>query len=142
MTTIEEKREHGLATISGMMGADFGERLNKAATSGKFGSQITRMAIDYSFADCWGRDGMTKKEKSLVVISLLIALKQPAELRNHVKIGAANGITIAEFEAILIQASSYVGFPCIASATTAVVEALREIGMDPDVETAEERGLL
>lgn len=142
MTTIEKKREHGLDVISGMMGPAFGEKLHQGATSGKFGSQITRMAIDYSFADCWGREGMSKKEKSLVVISLLIALKQPAELRNHVKIGVANGITVPEFEALLIQASSYVGFPCIASATTAVIEALREIGMDPDVETAEERGLL
>lgn len=142
MTKLGEKSERGLAVIGEMMGPAYADKLRAAATSGKFGSPITQMAIDYSFADSWGRDGLTRKEKSLVIIATLIALKQPSELRNHVKIGAANGLTVAEFEAILIQASSYVGFPCIAGATTAVIEALREIGMDPDVETAEEKGLL
>jgi 4-carboxymuconolactone decarboxylase len=36
----------------------------------------------------------------------------------------------------------YVGFPAVASATTAVVEVLRELGLDTETKTAEERGLL
>jgi 4-carboxymuconolactone decarboxylase len=139
---LSQKGEHGIKVISEMMGEDYGAKLREAATSGKFGSDITRMAIDYSFADSWGREGLSRKEKSILIIGILLALKQPSELKNHVKIGAANGITVPEFESLLVQACSYVGFPCIASATTAVIEALREIGMDPDVKTAEERGLL
>lgn len=139
---LSKKSEHGLSVIGDMMGEDYGAKLRAAAMSGKFASAITNMAIEYSFADSWGREGLSRKEKSLLIIGILIALKQPSELKNHVKIGAANGLTIPEFESLLIQASSYVGFPCIASATTAVIEALREIGMDPDVKTAEERGLL
>lgn len=142
MTKLDEKGERGLAVISSMMGAEYGEKLKASATSGKFGCDITRMALDYSFADSWGREGLARREKSLAVISALIALKQPAELRNHVKIGVANGLTIADFESLLVQLSSYVGFPCIATAQTAVIEALREAGLDPDVKTSEERGLL
>ena len=142
MSAFDDKGERGIAVIASMMGPQFGENLRAHASSGKFGSGIARMAIDYSFADSWGRDGLARREKSLVVLGILIAQKQTAELKNHVKIGAANGLTTADFESLLIQASSYVGFPCIASATTAVIEALREIGLDPDVKTAEERGLL
>lgn len=142
MSKLDEKSERGLAVIGGMMGPEFAEKMREGATSGKFGSDITRMALDFSFADSWGREGLPLREKSLVIIAALIALKQPAELRNHVKIGVANGLTISDLESLLVQLTSYVGFPCIASAQTAVIEALRQIGQDPDVKTSEERGLL
>lgn len=142
MSELEPKSERGLAVISRMMGETFGAAMRQHATSGNFGADIARMALDYSFADSWGRDGLPNREKSIAVISALIAMRQPAELRNHVKIGVANGLTVADFESLLIQLSSYVGFPCIATATTAVIEALREVGLDPNVKTAEERGLL
>lgn len=140
--SLDEKSERGLAVIGGMMGPKFSDGLRAAATSGKFGSAISQMAVNYAFADAWGRDGLEKKQRSLVVIGILIAQRQTAELKNHVKIGVANGLTVRELEEVLIQSVPYVGFPCIASATTAVIEALREIGLDPDVQTAEERGLL
>jgi 4-carboxymuconolactone decarboxylase len=139
---LSEKSEHGLAVIAAMRGQQFSDTLRSAATSGKFGSPITRMALEFSFADSWGRDGLAKRDRSLVIIGALIALRQTLELKNHIKIGVANGLTLREIEEVLVQATSYVGFPCIATAMTAVIEALREIGMDPNVETSEERGLL
>jgi 4-carboxymuconolactone decarboxylase len=142
MSKLGEKSERGAAVLGEMMGPAFAEKMRENATSGQFGADISRMALDYSFADSWGREGLPKREKSLVVIAALIAMKQPAELRNHVKIGVANGLTVADFESLLVQLASYVGFPCIASAQTAVIEALREAGHDPNVKTSEERGLL
>jgi 4-carboxymuconolactone decarboxylase len=142
MSKLDEKTERGAAVIGEMMGPKFAEKMIENATSGQFCSDLSRMALDYSFADSWGREGLPRREKSLVIIAALIAMKQPAELRNHVKIGVANGLTVADFESLLLQLSSYVGFPCIASAQTAVIQALREAGQDPDVKTSEERGLL
>ncbi|MEJ0045193.1 MAG: carboxymuconolactone decarboxylase family protein [Rhodospirillales bacterium] len=139
---LGEKSEHGLAVIAEMRGQNFSDTLRASATSGKFGSAITRMALDFSFADSWGRDGLARRDRSLVIIGALIAMRQPLELKNHIKIGVANGLTLREIEEVLVQATSYVGFPCIATAMTAVIEALREIGMDPNVQTSEERGLL
>ncbi len=139
---LDDKSEFGLSVIGDMMGPQFEAGLRASATSGKFGSAISQMAVNFAFADAWGRPGLERKQKSLIIISILIAQRQTAELKNHVKIGVANGLTVKDLEETLIQATPYVGFPCIASATTAVIEALREIGMDPDVKTAEERGLL
>ena len=142
MSELDAKSERGLAVISEMMGETFGARMREHATSGRFGADIARMALDFSFADSWGREGLARRDKSLVILGALIALRQPAELKNHVKIGVANGLTVSELEAVLVQACSYVGFPSIATATSAVIEALREIDLDPNVQTSEERGLL
>lgn len=139
---LDEKGERGLDVIGGMMGPQFREALKGAATSGKFAADVARLAIDYAFADVWGREGLEKKQKSLVTLGVLIAQRQTAELKNHVRIGVANGLTVKDFEEVLIQALPYVGFPCISSATTAVIETLRELGLDPDARTAEERGLV
>lgn len=143
MAELDEKQESGVAFITGMMGERFGTAFRDAATADKFGADITRMAASWAFHDAWQHEGIARKEKSIAIISALIAMRQSLELKNHIKIGIANGLTAAELEGLLIQLAPYVGFPCIASAQTAVIEALREAGMViGDVKTSEERGLL
>lgn len=129
--------------ITGIMGEAFGNAFRDAATADRFGSQITRMAASFAFHDAWQHEGLSRKEKSIAIIAALIAQRQPAELKNHVKIGLANGLSTSEIEGILIQLTPYLGFPCIAGATTAVTEAMREAGVAPEgLKTSEERGLL
>jgi 4-carboxymuconolactone decarboxylase len=142
MIELDDKMQRGAEVIGSMMGAEFAQKLSESATSGKFGSDISRMALSFAFADAWGREGLDRKSKSLAICSALIALRQEKELKNHVKIGAANGLSVNDFESLLIQLTPYVGFPCIATAQTAVIEGLREIGKDPGTRTSEERGLL
>ena len=143
MAKLDDKQQIGIDFISGIMGKAFGAAFRESASSDRFGSEITRMAAGSAFHDAWQHAGITRKEKSITIISALIATRQPLELKNHVKIGLANGLTVAELEGILIQLTPYVGFPCIATATTAVIEAMREAGVSPDgLHTSEERGLL
>lgn len=143
MAKLDEKQESGVAFITGVMGQQFGEAFRDAATAERFGSDIPRMAAGWAFHDAWQHEGITRKEKSIAIISALVAMRQALELKNHVKIGIANGLTAAELEGLLVQLTPYVGFPCIASATTAVIEAMREAGVSPEgIQTSEERGLL
>jgi 4-carboxymuconolactone decarboxylase len=142
MPKLDEKQERGLAFIGNIMGESFDRQMRESAESTRFGSGITRMALGFAFEEAWGHDGLDRRSKSIAIVSTLIAMHQLKELKNHVKIGIANGVTVREFEGLLVQLVPYVGFPRIASATTAVIEALREAGKDPNVQTSEERGLL
>ncbi|AJR23308.1 MULTISPECIES: carboxymuconolactone decarboxylase family protein [Sphingobium] len=142
MAELDEKQKSGVDFISGIMGEGFGNAFREACTADRFGSPIPRMAASWAFHDAWQHQGLAPREKSMAVISALIAMRQSLELKNHVKIGIANGLTAQELEGLLVQLTPYVGFPCIASATTAVIEAMREAGVSPDVQTAEEKGLL
>ena len=143
MAHLDEKPESGVAFITSVMGDDFGAAFREAATADRFGSAIPRMAASWAFHDAWQHEGIDRKTKSVAIISALIAMRQSLELKNHVKIGIANGLTAAELEGLLIQLTPYVGFPCIASAQTAVIEAMREAGISPEgLQTSEERGLL
>lgn len=143
MAKLDEKQESGVAFITGVMGETFGQAFRNSAEADGFSSDITRMAASWAFHDAWRHEGITRKEKSIAIISALIAMRQSLELKNHVKIGIANGLTTRELEGLLVQLTPYVGFPCIASAQTAVIEAMRESNVSPDgLQTSEERGLL
>lgn len=134
--------ERGLDVFGEMMGDTARQAMADGIGSRSFGGDIGELACQFAFASVWGRDGLERKYRSLVVLSVLIAQRQPSELKNHVRIALNNGLTPREIEEALIQTVPYVGFPAVASAMTAIIEVLRERGLDTETRTSEERGLL
>jgi 4-carboxymuconolactone decarboxylase len=139
---MNDHSERGLKVFGEIMGADAAKALRAAAESSGFASGIARLAVDYCFADVWARDGLDRKQRSLVTIGILIATRQTHELKNHVRIAVRNGLTVRELEEVLFQCLPYVGFPAVATATTQMLETLRELGLETESKTSEEQGLL
>jgi 4-carboxymuconolactone decarboxylase len=132
----------GIAFFRETMGEERAAALTDHIASGDFGAPIGQLALDYAFGSIWSRDGLARRDRSLLVIGMLIAQRQSSELKNHIRIGIANGLVPAEIEEALIQAVPYCGFPAVASATTAAIEVLRELGLETSSRTSQERGLL
>ncbi len=140
---MSDRIERGLRIFSELLGPQAETAMRGAiAHPEEFGAPIAAIAAGTAFADIWGRDGLERKQRSLVTLGILIANRQTAELKNHVRIAVRNGLTPRELEEVLIQSIPYVGFPAVASATTAMLETLRELGVDTKTKTSEERGLL
>lgn len=139
---MNERFEKATQLTDQMMGPDFTAAMRTAAGSGGFGSDMARLSMEQAFGDIWMRDGLERKIRSVVVIAVLIAQGQAAELKNHVRFGLNNGLTVGELEELLIQTQPYVGWPAVATATTAVLEVLKERGLASGSRTSEERGLL
>jgi 4-carboxymuconolactone decarboxylase len=140
---MSDRIERGLQIFSELLGPQAGSAMRSAIEHPEeFGSAIASIAAGTAFADIWSRDGLERKQRSLVTLGILIANRQAAELKNHVRIAVRNGLTARELEEVLVQSIPYVGFPAVASATTAMLETLREMGIDSKTRTSEERGLL
>jgi 4-carboxymuconolactone decarboxylase len=139
---MSERFEKGKRLTNEMMGADFTAAIERAALSGEFGADMARLSVEQAFGDIWQRPGLDRKIRSVVVISTLIATKQISELKNHIRFGLNNGLTVKEIEEILIQCQPYLGWPAVGTATGAVIEVLRERGLAGAVRTSEEDGLL
>lgn len=139
---MTDYRAQGLETFSRMMGEDVARRMATNADEGCFLSGTSALALDFAFGGVWSRPGLEMKHRSLIVIAILIATRQYAELKNHIRIGVRNGLTAHEIEETLIQCVPYLGFPAVASAQRPVIEVLREVGLDPVTGTPEERGML
>lgn len=80
--------------------------------------------------DCWGsvwaRDGLEKKHRSLVTISMLIALRATTELKTHVLGALRNGCTIREIQEVLLHSAAYCGFPAAIEAFRAAKDVVEE----------------
>lgn len=138
----DELTQTGLKVLGELLGDGAREALKTGLDQKGFGGDLGELACQFAFGSVWAREGLERKQRSLVVIGVLIAQRQTSELKNHIRIGLNNGLTPREIEEALIQTLPYVGFPAVASATTAIIEVLRERGIDTATPTSEERGLL
>jgi 4-carboxymuconolactone decarboxylase len=85
--------------------------------------------VDSVFASIWTREGLERKQRSLVTIGILIALRQTVELKNHIEVGIRNGLSVQEIEEAILQAAAYAGFPAAWSAHQAAAEVLNQLGL-------------
>ncbi|AIT80023.1 carboxymuconolactone decarboxylase family protein [Novosphingobium pentaromativorans] len=100
-----------------------------SAASPGFAREMKDLAIETIFSKLWARPGLSARDRSLVTISILIALRAADELKVHTAIGLKNGLTIAELEEIIYHSSGYAGFPAAATAMASMTEALRTEGL-------------
>jgi 4-carboxymuconolactone decarboxylase len=135
-------REAGINVVREMMGDQSAAKLSASADSNTFGAPIAAYAVDQVFADIWTRPGLDKRSRSLVSMSVMIAMRQPHEFAIHMGAALKNGLTLKEIEEVLIQALPYVGYPAIATALAAAAEVIKERGLDVDENYAGHRGLL
>jgi 4-carboxymuconolactone decarboxylase len=118
-----------------LRGANRAERMRSTIDSGEVGSTMTALAMEFVFGRVWARGGLDRKQRSLVTIGILIALRQTDELKNHVHLGLRNGLSTHEIEEAIIQAAAYAGFPAAHAASNVLIEVLESLETDSTNET-------
>ncbi|MGB3356560.1 MAG: carboxymuconolactone decarboxylase family protein [Mycobacterium sp.] len=91
---------------------------------GRFGDELLELGVDNVFGALWGREGLGRRDRSLVTLGILIALRATDELKSHVRIARTNGLTEDEIAEVIYHSSGYAGFPAANSACTAAREVL------------------
>jgi 4-carboxymuconolactone decarboxylase len=126
---MSDTRERGTVVFGNLLGDEKETALREDmnAASRGFGALTGDFAADFAFGTIWARAGLERKQRSLVVLGMLIALRQVEELKIHVGVALANGLTVREIEEVLYQSIPYVGFPAANSAKVAMIEALQAV---------------
>jgi 4-carboxymuconolactone decarboxylase len=63
------------------------------------------------FGDVWERPGLSKRDRSLVTVSALVAMNRPDQLRSHLQRARDNGLTEAELIEAITHLAFYSGWP-------------------------------
>ena len=126
---MNELTERGLQLFSEIRSPERAASMRQLIEDNTFGSALANVAVDSVFASIWTREGLERKQRSLVTIGILIALRQTAELKNHIEIGIHNGLSTQEIEEAILQAAAYTGFPAAWSAHQAAEEVLNQLGL-------------
>lgn len=81
------------------------------------------------YSDIWERPELAKRDRSLVTIAALICLRQTEQLRLHLELGLANGLTVEEISELITHLAIYAGFPAANSAAVAALPLFEELGL-------------
>lgn len=104
-----------------------------------FGRTAFRRSIALTYGDTWTRPALSKKERSLLTIGLMIGLRSPTELGHQVKMAIRNGLTPRQIEEILLHAQPYAGILVTAAAAQVARQSLSELGIKLTDRTAEDK---
>jgi 4-carboxymuconolactone decarboxylase len=78
---------------------------------GDVAPKLAQLTDDVLFGDVWARPGLSRRDRSLVTVSALIAMNRPEQLRSHLKLGLDNGLSKDELAEALTQLAFYAGWP-------------------------------
>lgn len=121
--------DRGLEKRKAILGEHYvTEAFNRASD---FDRPFQEFITESAWGGVWTRGPLDDKTKSIITLSILIALRAEGEIALHTKGAINNGVTVDEIVALLTHASVYAGVPSAVSAIKIVKKVLQEIGELP-----------
>lgn len=105
----DELYDKGMAIRREVLGDEYVDRAT--ANVDDFNRDFQRLVTEFCWGGVWGREGLSRKQRSLNNLCMLTALNRPHELETHLRGALRNGCTIEEIRETLMQAAVYAGIP-------------------------------
>jgi 4-carboxymuconolactone decarboxylase len=122
----ERKRyEEGLKTRRAVLGDAHVDRSLKNRS--KFNEPFQDLITRYAWGEIWSRTGLPRKTRSLLTLSMLVALNRNEEFRLHLKAALSIGVSRDEIQELLLQSAVYCGVPAANSAFHAAEEVFAQL---------------
>jgi 4-carboxymuconolactone decarboxylase len=123
--TERERYEAGLQVRRAVLGDKHVDAaLQKSnAFSADFQDLITR----YAWGEIWSRPGLSRQTRSLLTLSMLVALNRGDEFRMHLRAALRNGVSREEIKETLLQTAIYCGVPAANTAFHLAGEVFSEL---------------
>lgn len=92
-----------------------------------FNKDFQELLTEFCWGAGWGREGLSRRDRSLLNLGMLSALNRPDEFALHVRAAIGNGVTRDELKDALIQVGIYCGVPAGVEAFRIATRVLREL---------------
>ena len=112
----------GLATRRAVLGNAYVDGALAKATP--FTEPLQELVTRHAWGNTWQRQNIDLRTRSIVTVSMLVALGRMHELKIHVRGALNNGVTKEELQEIFLHASVYCGFPAAVDAFRAAAEVI------------------
>jgi 4-carboxymuconolactone decarboxylase len=118
----DPETQAGLATRRQVLGNEYVDGALSRTTP--FTDPMQELVTKHAWGNTWQRPGLDLKTRSIVTVSMLVALNRPHELKAHVRGALNNGVTREELQEIFLHASVYCGFPAAIDALRTAAEVI------------------
>jgi 4-carboxymuconolactone decarboxylase len=95
---------------------------------GDIAPKLAELTDSVLFGDVWARPQLSRRDRSLVTVSALIAMNRPDQLRSHIALARENGVTREELVEAITHLAFYAGWP---NAVGAAMVAREVLGASP-----------
>ncbi|MGW0248409.1 carboxymuconolactone decarboxylase family protein [Nocardia goodfellowii] len=85
---------------------------------GDFAPALAHYTDKVLFDEVWERDGLSKRDRSLITVAALTAMGKTDQLTFHLDYARRNGLTETELKEAITQLAFYTGWPNGMSAMT------------------------
>ena len=117
--------ETGLRIRAEVLGKEYVENSMKNADD--FNRPFQEFVSEYCWGAGWGREGLSKKERSMLNLAMIAILNRPHELKLHINGALTNGVTKDEIREIFMQVAIYAGVPVAVDSFRIAREAFAEV---------------
>ncbi|MEC9437989.1 MAG: carboxymuconolactone decarboxylase family protein [Chloroflexota bacterium] len=124
---MNDRFESGLKTRKEVLGSDYVENSIRNATD--FDRPFQEFITSSAWDGVWNRGPLDRKTKSLITLSVLVALRAEDEIALHLRGAINNGLTPDEIMAMLIHASVYAGVPSSLTGVRIAKKVFSELGV-------------
>ncbi|HWT92672.1 MAG TPA: carboxymuconolactone decarboxylase family protein [Solirubrobacteraceae bacterium] len=121
----DELFEKGLQIRKDVVGAEYVER--SLAQADDFSRDFQRLVTEYCWGAGWGREALTRRDRSLLNLAMIGILGRNAEFKLHLRGALRNGCTKDEIQDTLIQMAIYAGIPAGVEAFRLAKEVFAEV---------------
>ena len=104
--------DKGLEIRTAVMGKAYVDKA-LAANADDFGGPVQAYITEHAWGAIWGRDGLSRKTRSMLNLAMLAILNRPHELRGHIRGALNNGVTKDEIREIFMHVGIYAGAPAM-----------------------------
>lgn len=125
----DERYQAGLHERRRVLGEPHVERSLAART--EFTTEFQDLITRYAWGTIWTRDGLPAHTRSLITLSMMVALGHDEEFKLHVRAARNNGVTPEQIKEVLLQAAIYCGVPAANHAFALAKPILEEQAAEP-----------
>ena len=86
--------------------------------------QLGKLRDEVLFGDVWEQPELSKRDRSLATVAVLIALYRTQELKGHMVRAIENGVTKEELYGLITHLAFYSGWPTAVNAGRVALEVL------------------
>ncbi len=124
---MDERERHsaGMKVRRAVLGDAHVDRAE--ATKNTFSEPFQDLITRYAWGEIWSRPGLPRHTRSLMALSMMIALNRGDEFRMHVRAALNNNVTREEIQEVLLQSVIYCGVPAANTAFHIAQEVFAEI---------------
>lgn len=84
---------------------------NAEASKTDFDADFQEYITTNAWGSVWSREGITKRERSMIAVALLAALGHDEELAMHIRATRNTGTSKDDIKEVLMQTAVYAGIP-------------------------------